>query len=89
MINILQFPPLMSTIFIAFIGYVIGKINPKLSSQLLNALAPEVLAQTGAFLDTLFNPPPPVIRNSRCLDQYAYRRYGGGDRDGDRACETI
>ena len=31
----------------------------------------------------------PVIRNSRCLDQYAYRRYGGGDRDGDRACETI
>lgn len=60
MINILQFPPLMSTIFIAFIGYVIGKINPKLSSQLLNALAPEVLAQTGAFLDTLFMLSIPV-----------------------------
>ena len=50
----------MSTIFIAFIGYVIGKINPKLSSQLLNALAPEVLAQTGAFLDTLFMLSIPV-----------------------------
>ena len=31
----------------------------------------------------------PRYSDSRCLDQYAYRRYGGGDRDGDRACETI
>ena len=38
----------------------IGKINPKLSSQLLNALSPEVLAQTGAFLDTLFMLSIPV-----------------------------
>ena len=48
-----------------------------------------LLDPADAFLDTLFNHPPPVIRNSRCLDQYAYRRHGGGDRDGDRACETI
>ncbi|MBQ6143481.1 MAG: transporter [Lactococcus lactis] len=59
-LNMSQFPALMSTIFIVFIGYVIGKINPKLSSQLLNALSPEVLAQTGAFLDTLFMLSIPV-----------------------------
>lgn len=63
-LNMLQLAPLISTIFIAFIGYVIGKINPKLSSQLssqlLNALSPEVLAQTGAFLDTLFMLSIPV-----------------------------
>ncbi|MEW4354395.1 MFS transporter [Streptococcus pneumoniae] len=53
--NFLHLPSLVSLSLIAFMVYLVYKVNPKIESMLLNSIPANVLAQTSSFLTFLFS----------------------------------
>lgn len=58
--NALNLPALVPLLVIAFVGYIIGKINPMVNAMIMSKLKPEVLAQTSSFLSMLFSLAAPL-----------------------------
>ncbi|MEE1326303.1 MAG: transporter [Streptococcus sp.] len=58
--NLIHFPLIIGILLLAFASYLVGKVNPKINSQLLSNLPANTLAQTNNFLTFLFTLSLPV-----------------------------
>jgi hypothetical protein len=58
--NLIHFPLIIGILLLAFASYLVGKVNPKINSQLLSNLPANTLAQTNSFLTFLFTLSLPV-----------------------------
>ncbi|TDE67540.1 transporter [Streptococcus sp. KCJ4932] len=58
--NLIHFPLIIGILLLAFASYLVGKVNPKINSQLLSNLPTNTLAQTNNFLTFLFTLSLPV-----------------------------
>lgn len=58
--NLIHLPLIFGILLLGFASYLVGKVNPKISSLLLSNIPTESLAQTSNFLSFLFTLSLPI-----------------------------